>query len=375
MKLFLLFIYAGFILQAESAVAPATIVLPDSAYPSIQDAVTAVRNRGVILLQPGLYNDEIEIPAGKTVTLSGPRVTPADPSAGAFLSHSGSRNELLLVDERASLILKNIYLINSSNAAIYGTSVAGPSGPKLTLVNVAFAPAVGSGIQGNWYSIAIKGSRISGQGFVGVAVNTEASLYVDHSDISNNGKNGLYASSIAGSRTTPKISYVVKNSTIIRNGDVGIFLAGANVVAQVVNTSVWNNMHNGIYSYRARVLLSDVDVGGTKLGSGSDGGDGVYFAGGEMWIRNSTISENYSAGVLSASCADLGGNHLPSKLTVSNSLIGDNASAVVEDRLFGCTSSVSIVNKLSKNNYCYPGGFNPALACYPINDSRTPAIY
>jgi hypothetical protein len=158
-------------------------------YTTIQSAIGAAQNGDVIILNPGLYRENIKI-TNKTVELRS--VDPNDPNSTIL---QGNMNEPVLT-------LSN----NSVACEIVGLTLRGGS----------------VGIMGTTTNATMRNCRIMDNVIHGLELFETSSPYLDHCLITDNGAVGILMHA-TNDRQALNCEPVLENCTIVDNGDAGIW--------------------------------------------------------------------------------------------------------------------------------------------------------
>jgi hypothetical protein len=297
---------AAMLFFARTADAAGTCVNPagsDGCFSTIQAAIddaVAAHQPGSITIAPGTYTENLRIPSGATITLTGG-------SSSAVFTVIQSRSpgaSAITAASNSTLTLNNLAVTGGKATQGGGVNSAG----NLTLINVVLSQnsATGASAKGGGIYFAGPGKLDIGQ-----------SLITSNSSSGSGGD--LY---IAGNG-------VIRNSIVSGGLTSGAGTGGGIAIAagqvQLVNATVEDNAANGgsgagIWIGGGQVLATNASV---ALNFAAGTGGGIELDGGSLYMNNCTVGLNASGGpgggVNDAIDSD--------SVALSNTIVGDNLSS------------------------------------------------
>lgn len=239
-------LFAAWAFNLQVSVASSTLIVPDN-YPTITSAINHAEPGDVIMVKPGIYNENLQI--NKAITLEGENFENTI-LMGSVSPQSNTTAVVTIASDNVKISGFTIQSLNYSNSVIHVCGI--------------FIDADNSTITDN----------IIQQTYLGIFCSIQSFTTINNNIITSNLKDGIRF--FGGSSNT------VSNNDINGNGQSGISLDG---YSNVISGNIVQNNYRGIGSASTYSVIFN-----NTLASNAE--SGIFFAGSHDIISANTISGN-----------------------------------------------------------------------------------
>jgi hypothetical protein len=302
------------------------LLVPSNQYPTIQSAINAARDRGVIKIAGGIFTEALVI-QGKSITLQGS----ADPQSPTEIRVTDQVSPVVTFGFGGSGSLRSLTLSYGG----FGIS-APPDQEWLASVDAdsLLIHDCGRGVYGRFSTLNLRRTTIDRSLVHGMSIIQADRITLDGLIVSRSGRIGILFYNLVAHTD---FIWGILNTTVYSNGGGGIYIVGGATPLQIGNNVlVDNNRIAGITLLNApNVVIQKTEISNTisdyATGSFGDGID--VYSSTDVTIFNSNIHDNARAGIATFGCGENANS-----VTLQNDLIQSNAFALDYENLPGCMS-------------------------------------
>lgn len=320
---------------------PLEVVAPSAQYPTLQAAVDAVADGGVVRIQSGTWNQRVVV-SGKVVHLIGMGQRPnqvrleAEGSAPMvhFIAGGGSVQRLTLAGG--------------------GDGIAADGAGQVAVRSVRIDHSGAHGIAGSFDGLEVVDSSVRHSALSGIAVTPGVDLALANVDIRHSGGAGVVVyNHLAGDAAVREVS----DLRLTHNRLGGIEVRGGAEPVALINVTAIHNAGFGIRLVGAHGTRIEGSSASWTLPATIDGapawGDGLgVFRSENVALVGSTFSFNHRAGASFWGCAD----GRDTSFSIAGSQLDKDAFPLELGPLGACTAGMSVTPADGGGNSCDGGG-------------------
>lgn len=295
---------------------PSAVHFPGT-HATLQAAVDASSNGGVIILGPGAHVGSATV-TGKRLFLVGAGVGATSLAAPSSAPGQNLPPAVLTVGAGADVVVRNLSLSSTGTAL---ASAVDDATATLRVSDVAITSAAG-GIVGSFEKVLVQSLTASESVFRAIYVKNAAMTSFKNVTVLGSDPDGKSVVIDNAHRTSPGPCLVrVVDSELRNGGKGGLSVIGSACPVYITRTRVVDASVCGIGLFGVSFArLQGVEVLGTKA-SGGSWGDGLFVWASEVNVQDSRFENNARAGVAMFGCAETGD---AAKLGLSNVVLSCN---------------------------------------------------